>query len=175
MLQQLLQRIQQGDLSGLAGSNLALELPIAEALFQQLMDARPADSPLETLEFAFLEDNRALVHLAARVPVLGKVSRKLSLKIGGEYERSQSGLLHFEIVDGLKMLDKPIISLLQNQVEKRLPAGIDLNARIITIDLPKLLRALGQEHLLGLIAGAKLGCRQEKLLLYLHLQPLTES
>lgn len=171
MLEQLLQRVKEGDLSGLDDTNLALELPVSESLFQEIMDARPPGGPLKKLGFQFLDNNRALVQLSARVPVLGVVSRTLALQVGGEYERGRAGLLRFEIVDGLKMLDKPIINLLQSQVEKRLPAGIDLNARIVTIDLPKLLNALGQKHLLGLIAGAKLGSRTNQLVIFLHLQP----
>lgn len=170
MVEQLLQRLKNGDTSGLAGTNAALELPVSGAFFQQLMDARPAGGPIRRLNFQFLEGNRALVDLAAEAPVIGTLSRQLALSLHGEYDRQSGGLIYFEIIDGLKLFDKPVINLLQGMVERKLPAGIDLSSKQIVIDFPRLLTGLGHAYLLGLIAGAKLETRADQLVLFLHFQ-----
>lgn len=170
MVEQLLQRLKDGDISGLAGTNLALELPISGQLFQQLMDARPAGGPIQRLNFRFLDGNRAIIDLAADAPVVGTINRELALVLHGEYDRQQGGLIYFDIVDGLKLFDKPVINLLQGAVEKKLPAGIELNSKRISIDFPRLLTDLGHGYLLGLIAGAKMETRADRLVLFLHFQ-----
>lgn len=170
MVDQLLARLKTGDLTGLQGTDLSIEVPVSVTLIQEVLDNRPAAGPLKELSIQLLNQNRAIISLAADAPVLGQIRRELSLQLSGEYKRASGGLIAFDIVDGLKMFDKPVINLLQGQVESRLPDGIEFNAKRVSIELPKLLNALGYGYLLGLLAGGKLETRNNQLVLFLHLK-----
>lgn len=170
MLEQLLQRLQTGDLSGLEGTDLALEVPISVRLIQEVLDSRSADGPLEELSLELLNKNRAILSFAADAPVIGVVRRELSLELRGEYDQTTGGHIVFDIVDGLKLFDKPIINLLQGQVESKLPAGISLNAKQIAIQPAQLLNALGYGYLETVLTSGKLETRQNQLVVFLHLK-----
>lgn len=166
----LLQRLRSGDLSGLTGTDLALELPLSERLVNAALDQRPADGPLQRLSLSFLTNEVASLTLAARLPVIGTVERRIDLHPRGEYQRGTGGLLYLEMTGGLKRVDRALLKLLGGFVEKQLPPGIDLDAERVTVDLPELLRGQGQDALLPALAAAKLGVRPGQLIVFLHLK-----
>ena len=170
MIDELLQRLRNGHLADVQGTNLAIELPISVRLLQEVLDARPPGGPLKELSIRLLSKNRAILSIGAEAPFVGLVRRELSLHLSGAYDRNEGGLIILDIVDGLKLIDKPIISLLQSQVDSKLPAGVDLNAERIVIDPVKLIHGLGHGYLLQLLAGGKIETRSDQLIIFAHLK-----
>ncbi len=154
----------------LNGTDLQITLPLTRALLNEVLAARPANNPVQELYLDPEENNRFRVHLAANAPVLGTVSRRITLVPGPTVTFPDQPWLTFSIVDGLKFLDKPLINLLQGQVEARLPRGIDINSKFIRIHLPALLTHLGYQQLVPLIHQLRITSEANRLLLNLHLR-----
>ncbi len=154
----------------LEGTDLQITLPLTRALLNEVLAARPAHTPVKELYLDPEENNRFRVHLAANAPVLGTVSRRITLVPGPAVTFPAQPWLTFSIVDGLKFLDKPLINLLQGQVEARLPSGIVINSKFIRIHLPALMTYLGYQQLVPLLHSLRVSSEANRLLLHVHLR-----
>jgi hypothetical protein len=169
MIERLLQRLQAGDLSGLSGTDLLVRLPISQKLLNTALAARPA-SPVQDIRLELLADNRALLHLEVEAPIVGRTRRELHLRINGDLRPGERDTLDFDIIDGLKLFDKPIIQFARGVIEQQLPAGIELNSKRLRIHFSRLVTALGYGYVLPLINAARLESYPEQLQLLLHLK-----
>lgn len=78
--------------------------------------------------------------------------------------------LEFRIEEGLGFLDRSLISVLQGQIERRLPRGIELTSKNLRIHVPGLLTHLGYQRLVPLIQSLEVKSEANRLLLNLHLK-----
>ena len=159
-----------GDPGGsFAGTDLRITLPLTRTLLNEVLAARPAGTPIQELYIDPEVGNRFRVHLSANAPVIGRVSRRITLVPGPPVSFPEQPWLRFDITDGLKFLDKPLINLVQGQVERRLPRGVDVNSSYVRIHVPALLTHLGYQQLVPLIKELRLTSEANRLLLQLHL------
>ncbi|MGB3547487.1 MAG: hypothetical protein WBA17_10965 [Saprospiraceae bacterium] len=166
-----LQHLQSGGPAALGGTDLRFDLHLSTQLLN-LAIAPPADAPIDDLRLRLTDDGRAVVFLAAGVPILGVQTRQIEFYLtDATYNRDeQDEWLRFRIASGLKMIDKPLIGLLRGQIEKNLPAGIQLTSSELSLHVPRLLTGLGYGYLLPLLAGIQLTSHADKLSIQLHLQ-----
>jgi hypothetical protein len=151
------------------GTDLQITLPLGRALLNEVLAARPAGTPIQELYLDPEANNRFRVFLAADAKVLGTVTRRVLLAPGPAVRFPDQPWLRFDIIDGLKFLDKPLINLVQGQLEKRLPRGVDVNSRHIRIHVPALLTHLGYQQLVPLIQRLQVVSEANRLVLHLHL------
>ena len=156
--------------AALAGTDLRLRLPVDRTLLNKILAARPDDTPLEQLYADPDPGNQLHVHLAADAPIIGTVERRITLMPGPAVSFPDQPWLHFDIVDGFKFLDKPLIKLLGGQLEERLPRGVELTTKYLRLHLPALLTAAGRQALVPLIHRLRLTSEDNKLVIDLHLK-----
>ncbi|MCP9236596.1 hypothetical protein [Lewinella sp. JB7] len=165
-----LQTLLREPAAALAGTDLSLTLPLTRALLNEVLAARPAGTPIRELYVDPEANNRCRVHLAADAPVIGTVSRQLMLVPGAAVTFPDQPWLRFDIESGLKFLDKPLINLVQGQIESRLPRGVDVSSDYVRIHMPALLTHLGYQQLVPLIHQLRISSEANRLLLHLHLK-----
>lgn len=149
----------------LAGTDLRVHLPIGRALLNEILAARPADTPVEELYADPDEDNRLHLHLTATAPVVGRVRRRITFVPGPAVSFPDQPWLHLSIADGFKFFDKPLIGLMQGQIEQRLPEGVEFTAQHLRLHLPALLRRAGYQALVPLIHRLQLRSEPNQLIL----------
>ncbi len=166
-----LQHLQNNGPAALAGTDLHFDLHLGTELLNVLI-APPATAPIDDLRLRLTDDGRAVVFLAAGVPIIGVQTRQIEFYLtDATYSRDEKDeWLRFHIASGLKIFDKPLINLLRGQIEKNLPAGIQLTTSELSLHVPRLLKGLGYGHLLPILAGIELTAHTDKLSLQLHLQ-----
>lgn len=169
MIEKLLARLKAGDYSGLRGTDLAISLPVSARLINELLAARPA-GPVQHLHLQLLSENRAILQLGIDAPVIGLTQRELALRIRGDITPGSADWLHLDIEDGLRLFDKPIINLAQGLIEERLPKGVDLNSKRLSIHFSQLMHSLGYGYLLPILAAARLESKSNALVINLHLK-----
>lgn len=154
----------------LAGTDVKLRLPIGRSLLNEVLDARPADTPVKELLLDPEANNLVNLHLGVKAPVLGSVRRKITFRPKGSVTFPNQPWLHFDITDGFKMFDKPIIKLMQGQIAERLPKGIELTSDHLRLHVPALLTSAGYQSLVPLIKDLRLTSEANVLILQLHLE-----
>lgn len=147
MIQAVLNKLLAGDLSGLEGSHFQIDLPLKQRFVNQLLQQRPP-SPLETLEIQALDGNQCWLYLAARLPAVGRQERKLRLALQAHYQAGQQEWLHFDILEGLKLLDKPLLSVANRLLNEKIPQGVALSSQRLSLHLPSLTKLAKKENLL---------------------------
>lgn len=115
------------------------------------------------------EGNLAHLHLEVKAPVIGSVRRRLTLRPAGAVSFPDQPWLQIDITDGFRLLDKPIISLMQGQITEKLPRGIELTSGYLRLHVPALLTAAGYQALVPLIKRLQLTSKANQLVLTLHL------
>ncbi|MBB4078731.1 hypothetical protein GGR28_001344 [Lewinella aquimaris] len=155
--------------AALADTDLKITLPLTRALLNEVLAARPAGTPIRELYIDPEAGNRFRVHLSANAPVIGTVSRQLMLVPGPAVSFPDQPWLSFDIVSGLKFLDKPLINLVQGQIESRLPKGVDVSSSYVRIHVPALMTHLGYQQLVPLINKLQVTSEANRLILSLHL------
>lgn len=160
----------RGPQQHLSGTDLRVVLPVSRNLINELLNARPAGTPVQELMLDPEEGNLAHLHLQVRAPVVGTVRRKLTLRPGGPVSFPDHPWLHVDITDGFRLLDKPIIKLMRGQIAERLPKSIELTADHLRLHIPALLTAAGYQSLVPLIKRFQLAAKDNQLVLTLHLQ-----
>lgn len=153
----------------LAGTDLRVVLPLSRTLLNEVLDARPADTPVQELMLDPDDGNLAHLHLQVKAPVVGTVRRKLTLRPGGPVSFPDQPWLHIDITDGFRMLDKPVIKLMQRQIAEKLPKSIELTADHLRLHVPAVLTAAGYQSLVPLVKRLQLQSRANQLVLTLHL------
>ena len=155
--------------AALAGTDLTLRLPLDRTLINTALAQRPPDTPLEQLYVDPDPGNQLHVHLAADAPLIGMVERRITLMPGPPVSFPDQPWLQFDIVDGFRFLDKPLIKLLSGQLEERLPRGVELTTKYLRLHLPALLTAAGHQPLVPLIRHLRLVSENDKLVVELRL------
>lgn len=153
----------------LAGTDLQITLPLTRALLNEVLEARPANTPVKKLYVDPEAGNRFHVHLSALAPVIGTVSRRLTFAPGPPVSFPNQPWLHLDIVEGFKFLDKPLITLMRSQIEARLPKGIELTSGHLRIHVPALLTQAGFRNLVPLVRNLRLTSEANRLVVRVHL------
>lgn len=153
----------------LSGTDVKLEMPLGRPLLNEILGARPADTPVEELLVDPEAGNLINVHLEVQAPVIGSVRRRITLRPRGIVAFPDQPWLHLDITDGFRFMDKPIIKLMQGQIAEKLPRGIELTADHLRLHLPALITAAGYQKLVPMIKHLQLSSQPNQLLVRLHL------
>ena len=140
----------------LAGTDLHLRLPLGRALLNEVLAARPADTPVEELYVDPDPGNQLHLHLAATAPVVGLVKRRITFVPGPPVTFPDQPWLHLDIIDGFKFLDKPLIRLLGGQIEERMPKGVEFTSKYLRLHVPALLTKAGYQQFVPLLRKVEL-------------------
>ncbi|OAV46160.1 hypothetical protein [Lewinella sp. 4G2] len=135
----------------LKGTDVWLRLPLGRALINEVLDARPPDTPVKDLYMDSDPGNLIHLHLEAAAPVVGSIKRRLTFKPGPAVKFPDQPWLHLEITEGFKFMDKPVIRLMQSTIEKKLPKGIEFTSSHLRIHVPAMLTNAGYQQLVPLI------------------------
>ena len=152
-----------------AGTDARIVLPLTRALLNEALAARPAGTPISELYIDPEAGNKFRVHLAAEAPIIGRVTRRITLVPGPPVSFPEQPWLQFAITDGLKFFDKPLINLVQGLIESRLPRGIDVSSSLIRIHVPALLTHLGYQQFVPLLQRLHVTSEANRMLLQVHL------
>lgn len=153
----------------LAGTDVQIVLPLGRNLLNEVLDARPPDTPVKELFLDPDEGNLTHLHLAVKAPVIGTVKRRLTLRPGAPVSFPDQPWLRIDIVDGFKFMDKPVIRVMQSTIAEKLPKGIEITSDYIRLHVPALLTAAGYQPLVPLIKRLQLEAGDNRLVLTLHL------
>lgn len=153
----------------LAGTDARITLPVSRTLLNEILAARPAGTPVKELMLDPDEGNLAHLHLEVKAPVIGTIKRRLTLQPGGPVSFPDQPWLQIDITDGFRMLDKPVIRLLQSQVADKLPKGVEVTSNYLRFHVPALMTAAGYQALVPLIKRLQLESKANQLVLTLHL------
>lgn len=164
-----LQAILNDPQAHLGGTDIRIELPLGRPLLNEVLAARPANTPVEELLIDPEADNTVNLHLAVKAPVIGRVKRRITLRPGGAVVFPQQAWLHFDITDGFRFMDKPIIKMMQGQIAEKLPKGIELSADYLRFHVPALITAAGYQKLVPMIKELQLRSEANRLVIDLHL------
>ena len=154
----------------LAGTDARLTLALSRTLINEILAARPPDTPVEEL---FIDPDAANffnLHLRVKAPVIGSVRRKLTIQPGPPVSFPEQPWLQFNITDGFKLLDKPIIKVMQGTIADRLPRGVELTSSYLRLHVPALLTAAGYQQLVPLLEELRLSSSEDVLNLLIHLR-----
>jgi len=149
----------------LGGTDLKITLPVSRTLLNEVLAARPADVPVNELLIDPEAGNSFNLHLDVKAPLIGSVKRKITFEPGPAVTFPGQPWLHFEITDGFRLLDKPIIKLMQGQIADRLPKGIELTSDHLRLHVPALLTSAGYQTLVPLIKSLRLTSEANALVL----------
>lgn len=153
----------------LAGTDVRITLPVSRTLLNEVLAARPAGTPVKELMLDPDDGNLAHLHLEIKAPVIGTIRRRLTLRPGGPVSFPDQPWLQIDITDGFRMLDKPVIRLLQSQVADKLPKGVEVTSSHLRLHVPALMTAAGYQALVPLIKRLQLESKANQLVLTLHL------
>ena len=154
----------------LAGTDLAIHLPLGRALVNEVLAARPPDTPVQELYMDPDPGNFIHIHLKAAAPVVGSITRRLTIQPGPPVSFPDQPWLHLTITDGFRFMDKPVIRLLQGTIAKKLPAGIEFTADHIRIHVPAMLKDAGYQQLVPLIKHFRILGGDNQIILQIHLK-----
>ncbi|MEM6769226.1 MAG: hypothetical protein AAF597_01470 [Bacteroidota bacterium] len=158
----------QANPAHLSGTDVRLAIPISRRLLNEVLAARPAEVPIDQLLLNPEANNTVRLHLAVRAPVIGAVKRQLTLRPAGPVSFPQQPWLHVDIVDGFKLFDKPVINLLQRQIDEKLPKSLQITPDYLRLHIPALLKSLGYQAFVPLIKRLKLEARDNQLVVLVH-------
>ena len=156
--------------AALGGTDLRITLPLTRALLNEVLAARPPDTPVRELLSDPNSRNRFRVFLKAQAPVVGTISRQILFAPGMPVTFPDQPWLRFNIEEGLGFLDRSLISVLQGQIERRLPRGIELTSKYLRIHVPALLNHLGYQQLVPLIQLLEVRSEANLMTLNLYLK-----
>jgi hypothetical protein len=157
----------------LGGTNVSISLPLSRTLLNEILAARPADVPVQELLLDPEAGNLVHLHLEVKAPVIGNVRRRITFRPGPAVSFPGQPWLHLDITDGFRLLDKPIIKLMQSQIAERLPRGIELTSNYLRLHVPALLTSAGYQQLVPLMKSLRL--RSEANRLVIEAQIIAES
>ena len=155
--------------SHIGGTVATLDLNLGRTLLNEILAARPADTPVEELLLDPEAGNLVNLHLQVQAPVIGSVRRRITLKPGPAVSFPDQPWLQFDITDGFKLFDKPIIKLMQSQIADKLPKGIELTSNHLRLHVPALLTSAGYQKLVPLMKELRLTSQANQLILRLRI------
>jgi|AntRauTorckE5430_2_1112549.scaffolds.fasta_scaffold01035_5 hypothetical protein len=153
----------------LGGTDAWLTISLGRTLLNEILAARPADTPVQELFIDPEADNLVNLHLQVQAPVIGSVRRRITFRPGQAVSFPGQPWLHLDITDGLKLFDKPILKLMQGQIDEKLPRGIELTSNHLRFHIPALLTAAGYQQLVPLVKSLRLSSEANRLVIRLHL------
>lgn len=153
----------------IGGTNATLDLNLSRPLLNEILAARPADTPVEELLLDPEAGNLINLHLQVQAPVIGSVRRQITLRPGPAVSFPDQPWLQFKITAGFKLLDKPIIKLMQSQIAEKLPTGIELTSDHLRLHIPALLTSAGYQKVVPLIKELRLTSQANRLVLRLRI------
>ncbi|MCB0584391.1 MAG: hypothetical protein KDD06_03565 [Phaeodactylibacter sp.] len=165
----ILEKIEKGDLAHFRGADIPMDIPLSQALLNEQLRELLGE-PLQELELSLQDDNILFLNLAAKVPVAGTVRRRIKMKMEGGMDGSGNTLLFFHFLDGLKMLDRQLISFFQKKIAEVLPEGVHLSKEGCTVDLRIMMAAFGYGHLLPAVRLLLPSTETGRLRLKVHLK-----
>ena len=152
----------------LAGTDAQVTLVLDRVLLNELLDARPADTPVKELFLDPDEGNLVHLHLEVKAPVIGAVKRRITFRPSGPVTFPDNPWLQLDITGGFRLLDKPIIKLMQGQIAENLPKGIELPSRHLRLHIPALLTAGGYQAIVPMVKRLQLQSKANQLVITLH-------
>ncbi len=153
----------------IGGTDATLDLCLDRVLLNEILAARPKDTPVEELLLDPEAGNLVNLHLQVHAPVIGNVRRKISLKPGPAVSFPDQPWLRLNITSGFKMFDKPIIKMVQGQIAEKLPRGIEFTSDYLQLHVPALLTAAGYQQLVPLIKELRLTSEANRLVVRLRI------
>lgn len=152
----------------IGGTDATLDLNLDRILLNEILAARPADTPVEELLLDPEAGNLVNLHLQVQAPVIGNVRRRITLRPGPAVSFPDQPWLQFDITAGFKLFDKPIIKLMQSQIADKLPKGIELTSNRLRLHVPALLTSAGYQKLVPLIKELQLTSVANRLVVRLR-------
>lgn len=153
----------------LAGTDVEIRLLLGRSLLNEMLAAGPSDGGVEEMMLDPEANNLVNMHLTLHAPIVGQVRRKLVLQPGAPVSFPDQPWLNFEITDGFRFIDKPVIKLMQGQLAEKLPAGVELTADYLRFHVPALLTAAGYQQFVPLIKSLRLTSEANQFVVNLHL------
>ncbi|TXF83694.1 hypothetical protein FUA23_21470 [Neolewinella aurantiaca] len=153
----------------IGGTDATIDLNLGRAFLNEILAARPPDTPVEELLLDPEAGNLVNLHLQVQAPVVGNVRRKITLRPGPAVSFPDQPWLQFDITDGFKLFDKPIIKLMQRQIADKLPRGVELTSDHLRLHVPALLTSAGHQKLVPLIKELRLTSQPNQLVVRLRI------
>lgn len=147
-----------------------IKLPLGRLLINEVLAARPPDTPVKELFMDPDPGNLIHIHLAAAAPVVGTIKRRITFKPGPAVTFPNQPWLHLDITDGFKFMDKPVIRLMQSTIEKKLPAGVEFTSSHLRIHVPAMLKNAGYQQLVPLIKHLELRGGDDQIILLINIK-----
>ncbi len=154
----------------LAGTDLRITIPVGRNLLNEVLAARPPDTPVKELYMDQDPGNLLHVHLTAAAPVVGRIKRVLTLRPGPPVSFPDQPWLNFEIVSGFKFIDKPVIRVMQNTIAEKLPKGVEFSSSRLRVHVPAMLTQAGYQQLAPLLHQLEVRGGDNQLIINLHLK-----
>jgi hypothetical protein len=167
ILPQPLATILENPEAHIGGTDVTFDLNLGQAFLNKVLAARPADTPVEELLLDPEAGNLVNLHLQVQAPVIGNVRRRITLQPGPAVSFPDQPWLQFNITAGFKLLDKPIIKLMQSQIADKLPKGVELTSDHLRLHVPALLTSAGYQKLVPLIKELQLTSEANRLVIRL--------
>lgn len=168
-LPQPLATILENPAAHIGGTDATIDLNLNRTLLNEILAARPADTPVEELLLDPEAGNQVNLHLQVQAPVIGNVRRRITLQPGPAVSFPDQPWLQLNITAGFKLFDKPIIKLMQGQIADKLPRGIELTSDHLRLHIPALLTSAGYQKLVPLIKQLQLTSEANRLVLRLRI------
>lgn len=167
-LPQPLATILENPAAYIGGTDATIDLNLGRTLLNEVLAARPANTPVEELLLDPEAGNLVNLHLQVQAPVVGNVRRRITLRPGPAVSFPDQPWLQLDITDGFKLFDKPIIKLMQGQIADKLPKGIKLTSNHLRLHVPALLTSAGYQKLVPLIKELRLTSEANRLVIRLR-------
>jgi len=152
----------------IGGTDATLDLVLDRTLLNEMLAARPANTPVEELLLDPEAGNLVNLHLQVQAPVVGNVRRKITLRPGAAVSFPDQPWLQLDITAGFRLFDKPIIKLMQRQIADKLPKGVELTSSHLRLHIPALLTSAGYQKIVPLIKELRLTSLANRLVVRLR-------
>ena len=171
-MQQLLENLAKGDFSGMEGTAFKAVIPIAEDFLNRQLEAVVVDNnSLQQLQMHLQQNGELLLSVSAKVPVAGRIQRRIRAKLVGRLiPGSGQDVIYLHILGGLKVFDKPLLNLFREKVRSLMPAGVELDKEVFSINVRSLLSAYGRDGLLQAVKEMELSTSPQKLWLRIEVR-----
>lgn len=154
----------------LGGTHVRLSVPLGRTLLNELLAARPAGTPVQELLIDPEGGNLVNLHLEVQAPVVGNVRRRITFRPGQPVSFPTQPWLQLDITAGFKLFDKPILKLMQGQIDEKLPRGIELTSDHLRLHVPALLTSAGYQKMVPLIRKLWLRSEANRLVIELEIK-----
>ncbi len=170
MIKQLMNAIKSRQADLIEGTNLDLELPLSDALVNQVLREQVEQiDEVELLEAHFEASNIARIRIKAKVPTglfkLRLPEKTLRLRIDPPAGLPGQPVIRMHIMDGLSGLERSFLHLFDKLINKKFPEGVKLDDDLISVDLQTLLNKAGMGHLIAHVRRLSLDTEPGRIIL----------